>query len=300
VTQITLIRYLAIVLGTVLWDVGAVLQKRAVSRMPAGGLPVLALVRSPGWMLGLLVTTAGWGMFVFGLDRVPISAARTITAGSYVVLALFSTVFLRAPLSFAEWLSLAGVTLGIVLLGLQESAASAPTVPSAGILILGVVCVTSLSVLVLLALRLFKGSSRAAVARLFSFAALSGLLGSVGDLLTKVFLAIVQAAHPVPALPAILAAAGLISFYVTGFYMLSRAYQVGTVVGGVVVSDFFGRVGALFLGSLVLSEPLGGPGQAGLLRALGFLLVLGGSLFLGRFAAGAGKRPEGPSQEKAR
>jgi multidrug transporter EmrE-like cation transporter len=284
------IRYLAIVLGTVLWDVGAVLQKKAVTLMPSGRLPVLALVGSPGWMLGLLVTAAGWGMFVFGLDQVGISAARTITAGSYVVLALFSTVFLRAPLSLSEWLALACVTIGIVLLGLQETGVSAPRVPATARLFLGMACITSLSALVFPALRLLKRSPRAAVVHLFAFAALSGLLGSVGDLLTKVFLALVQQGNSVPAA---LSAAGFIAFYVTGFYMLSRAYQVGTVVGGVVVSDFFGRMGALFLGALVLAEPIGGLERGGLQRALGFLLVLTGSLFLGRFAAGGGKpRPE--------
>jgi hypothetical protein len=77
----------------------------------------------------------------------------------------------------------------------------------------------------------------------------------------------------------------LIGFYFTGFYMLSRAYQVGTVVGGIVISDFFVRVGAIFLGSIVLSESLGASGHMGALRGVGFLLVLGGSLLLGRFGA---------------
>lgn len=72
--------------------------------------------------------------------------------------------------------------------------------------------------------------------------------------------------------------------------MLSRAYQVGTVVGGVVVSDFFGRAGALFLGAISLSEPVLGAGAVGLERALGFLLVLGGSLLLGRFSAAPAER----------
>ena len=278
-------RYVAIVLGTVLWDVGAILQKRAVSRMPQGRLPVIALLRSPGWMLGLLVTTAGWGIFVYGLDKVPISAARTITAGSYVVLAVFSLIFLREPLSLAEWLALAGVTLGIVMLGLQERPAASPIVPSADKVLIGIACMSFLAVVAFILRQLLKSSSRARVVSLFAFAALSGLLGSVGDLLTKVLLALVQKAPAAPLL--VLTAAGLISFYVTGFYMLSRAYQFGTVVGGIVVSDFFGRVGALFLGSLVLAEPIGGPGSGGLLRAFGFLLVLVGSLFLGRFAAGS-------------
>ncbi len=284
-------RYLAIIVGTVLWDFGAVLQKKAVNRMPSDRLPVLALLGSALWMLGLLVTAVGWGMFVFGLDQVPISAARTITAGSYVVLAVFSIVFLRTPLSLAEWAALACVTLGIILLGLQEIPGTAPVAPPADRILPPVLGITVLSFLVYLLPRLLKSSSRAAMISLFAFAALSGLLGSVGDLLTKVFLALVQASPAAPVPTLVLTAAGFIAYYVTGFYMLSRAYQAGSVVGGVVVSDFFGRVGALVLGALALSEPIGGLGQGGLQRALGFLLVLVGSLFLGRFAAAAPSAP---------
>jgi drug/metabolite transporter (DMT)-like permease len=291
VAQSTIIRYLAIVLGTVLWDVGAVLQKQAVGRMPAGRLPVLALIGSASWMLGLFVTAAGWGMFVFGLDQVSISAARMVTAGSYVVLAVFSTVFLRTPLSPVEWAALGCVTVGILLLGLQESSAAGPLIPPTNRVILGVASIAVLSLIVSFAPRFLKGLSRASTVALFVFSALSGLLGSVGDLLTKVFLALFQA-QPVPVASLTLVAAGFIAFYLAGFYMLSRAYQAGTVVGGVVVSDFFGRVGVLFLGSLVLSEPIGGPAGGGLLRAVGFLLVLGGSLLLGRFAAASeGSKP---------
>ena len=236
-------------------------------------------------MTGLVVTAAGWGLFVFGLDRVPISAARMITGGSYVVLALFSAVFLRTPLSTIEWGALAAVTCGIVLLGLQEGAAAASVAPPAARVILGVGCIAILSLCVALAPRLARGSPRAAVISLFAFAALSGLLGSAGDLLTKVFLAVLETPGSDKAVPLAASAAGFIAFYLSGFYMLSRAYQVGTVVGGVVVSDFFGRAGALFLGALSLSEPVLGAGAFGLERALGFLLVLGGSLLLGRFSA---------------
>jgi drug/metabolite transporter (DMT)-like permease len=278
------VRYAAIILGTVMWDVGAILQKKAVSGLAAGKLPVSALVSSPLWMIGLLATTVGWGMFVFGLDRVPISVARTITGGSYVVVALFSTIFLRTPLSRVEWLAVAAVTLGIVLLGLQETAGAAPAAPVARTVLVGIAIVTAISALVFFAPRWFRGSARYATIALLAFAALSGLLGSVGDLLTKVFLSLFRGA-PLPAALLVVTGVGFVTFYLSGFYMLSRAYQVGTVVGGVVISDFFGRVGALFLGALVLTEPIGGTGAGGLQRATGFLLVLGGSLLLGRFSS---------------
>ncbi len=287
------IRYLAIIAGTVFWDLGAVLQKKEVQAMPAGSLPVTALIGSTRWMGGLLLTAVGWGMFVFGLDRVPVSAARAITGGSYVVLALFSVFLLRAPLSRVEWAALAVVTAGIVLLGVQERPSFAPPVLLASRIVISVACVAVVSAGIFVAALLARRSVGAARLRLFAFAALSGLLGSVGDLLTKVFISLVSASGPgrVPVL--VLIAAGLIVFYLTGFYMLSRAYQVGTVVSGVVVSDFFARAGALALGALALSEPVAGAGPGGMARALGFFLVLGGSVLLGRFSGSApahGKR----------
>lgn len=295
------VRYGAIIAGTVLWDLGAVLQKNAVSAMPAGPLPVMSLLRSARWMAGLLFTALGWGMFVFGLDRVPVSAARTITGGSYVILALFSTIFLRSPLSVVEWGALAVVTCGIVLLGLQETAGAAAPPPRAMLVLIGVGCVALVSACILAGLLLLGRRQppsavhpRFTSVRLFCYAALSGLLGSAGDLLTKVFLSLLGALHDGSLLLPAMCAAGFITFYLAGFYMLSRAYQVGTVVGGVVISDFFARAGAVTLGALALSERIGGAGAAGLERALGFLLVLGGSVLLGRFS-GVSRPPGAPA-----
>ena len=112
-TKAPALRFLAIILGTVLWDVGAVLQKKAVEGLPPTRLRVVSLMTSGRWMAGLLVTALGWGLYVFGLDRVPVSAARTITGGSYVVLALFSIIFLRTPLRLPEWIAVVLVTSGI-------------------------------------------------------------------------------------------------------------------------------------------------------------------------------------------
>ena len=64
--------------------------------------------------------------------------------------------------------------------------------------------------------------------------------------------------------------AAMIAFYVVGVYMLSRSYQAGSMVGGVVISDFFARAGAIFLGALALSEPLAGAGVNGVARAPAF------------------------------
>jgi drug/metabolite transporter (DMT)-like permease len=184
------LRFTAIIIGTVLWDAGAVLQKGAVDLVPGRGLGVRSLLSSPRWMAGLAVTAAGWGLYVFGLQDVGVSAARTITGGSYVVLALFSIVFLRARLSLPEWAAVGLVTAGILFLGWTEPVQHEVLPPDA-------------------AVRILCG------------------------------------------IAAIVAACG-----------------------------------ALLLGGLALGEPVAGAGSAALVRLGGFLLVLVGSLLLGRFGAG--------------
>jgi drug/metabolite transporter (DMT)-like permease len=286
------LRFIAIILGTVLWDVAAVLQKKAVGRLPPSRPKLAALFTSPLWMGGLLVSFAGWGLYVFGLDRVPVSAARTITGGSYVVLALFSLTFLRTPLRVQEWAAVALVTAGIVILGLVEPVspgASPLHAVSPGRVFIGIGAVSAVSACLYLVHHALGKRPRRFFSPLMMFAAISGLLTGVGDLMVKLLLSFTRAGQA-PGLPVvIICVAGLIVFYFAGFYMLSRAYQVGTVVGGIVISDFFVRIGAIFLGAVVLSESLGASGQMGALRAAGFLLVLGGSLLLGRFGALAPK-----------
>jgi uncharacterized membrane protein len=277
-----LTRFLAIIAGTVLWDVGAVLQKKAVSALPPSRLRVTSLVLSGRWMLGLLVTFVGWGLYVFGLDRVPVSAARTITGGSYVVLALFSIIFLKTPLRLPEWIAIVLVTAGIFLLGLgAPSASSVVSPPSLARVVFGAACIAFFSLALFAVAKVKRRPALTVLSPLVIFAAIAGLLPSVGDLCMKTLLS-VGLALPWRAAGLL---AGMIGFYVVGVYMLSRAYQTGSMVGGVVISDFFARIGAIFLGAVVLSEPLAGSGVSGVARGAGFLLVLGGSLLLGRFGS---------------
>ena len=182
---------------------------------------------------------------------------------------------------------------GILILGLIEPVAPAGASQWQAVslqrILVGIGVIAAVSACLYLVRRAGAGRAGRVLSPLMVFAAISGLLTAVGDLMVKILLSFASAPAP-PGLPAIAAcAAGLVAFYFTGFYMLSRAYQVGTVVGGIVISDFFVRVGAIFLGAIVLSERLGTSGAFGALRAIGFLLVLGGSLLLGRFGALAPK-----------
>jgi drug/metabolite transporter (DMT)-like permease len=284
------LRFIAIIAGTVLWDLAAVLQKKAVEGQPRGRLKLTALLSSGKWMAGLLLSALGWGLFVFGLDKVPVSAARTITGGSYVILALFSILLLKKPLKLSEWAAVVLVTAGIVLLGLGESAAApASAPPLAGRVAVAAGAVTLACAALYVLGRLPRRPLSSLLTPMFIAAALAGLLSSVGDLAVKILLSLGLAHLGLSAVVAV----GLVAFYLSGFYMLSRAYQAGTMVGSVVISDFFARAGAIFLGAVALGEPVVGGPFGGAARLVGFILVLGGSLLLGRFSA-AGTHEPGP------
>jgi len=152
-------------LCAVLWDVGIVLQKLAVDQVPhitfGRGLPgaVGRLLTSGRWMGGLAASAAGWGLFAFALSFTPVSVARAIQGSGFVILAVFSVLFLRHRLSVVEWCGVALVTTGIAALGIAESSPAAVAgplsidriAPAAGICLL--VCAAAYAIPAVLRLR---------------------------------------------------------------------------------------------------------------------------------------------------
>jgi hypothetical protein len=206
------------------------------------------------------------------------------------VLALFSLFLLRTPLRLSEWAAVVLVSAGVIMLGVSEpgSTATAESLASTQSLTriaIGIAGVAIFCIATFFVGRVAQRRSRFMNWRLVVFAALSGLLSSIGDLCIKVLLSVLG--DPASSTPWLIAAsaAGLIAFYLAGFYMLSRAYQAGSMVAGVIISDFFARIGAIFLGAVALVDAIFSPGPQGALRMIGLAIVLGGSLLLGRFSS---------------
>src|SRR5512139_1816509 len=102
----------------VCWDVGVVWQKQAADHLPRlqVGHQLLATLRafltSRKWIGGLVLSAAGWGLFAFALSFTPVSLARSIQGSGFVLLAVFSILFLDHRLSVLEWTGVLVVTLG--------------------------------------------------------------------------------------------------------------------------------------------------------------------------------------------
>lgn len=272
-------------LCAVLWDAGIILQKLAVDTLPrirlARGLggSLRRLLSSGRWMAGLGASAAGWGLFAWALAFTPVSVARAVQGFGFVILAVFSMLFLRQKLTAADWSGISLVTAGVAALGIAERTPGPPGPVSTVGLLLGVgLCLVAAAAAWGVSA---AGKSRAPGVVIFSVTA--GLLLGVGDVLTRV--ALVQAQQGAwPAFAA--AAAGLVAFYVSGFLVLSRAYQHGRPIVVTAVSDLCARLVAIFLGVAALGEiPAPGPLPL-LLTVAGFAAILTGAFLLSRFGGG--------------
>ena len=274
---------LLISLCAVLWDAGIILQKVAVDRLPrirvARGLgqSLRGLVTSGRWMAGLGASAAGWGLFAWALAFTPVSVARAIQGFGFVILAVFSVIFLRQRLAAPDWAAIALVTAGVAALGLAERTPAAATVP---------VSLRALAPAVIACLVLAVGVRGAAALRrgrppgVVVFSTSAGLLLGVGDVLTKT--AISQAQSGSWGAFAVVAAV-MVAFYISGFLVLSRAYQHGRPITVTAVSDLCSRLVAITLGVAALGEVPASGALPRVLTVAGFAAILCGAFLLSRF-----------------
>jgi drug/metabolite transporter (DMT)-like permease len=274
-----------VTLCAILWDVGIVLQKLAVDELPRirfdRSLPatVASLLRSRRWLAGLAASALGWGLFAFALVFIPVSVARAIQGSGFVVLAVFSLVFLRHRLSAGEWIGVALAAAGIAALGISETPAeSLPAELSAARLLPALAA----CILVCFLAYFLPGALKVRLPWAVSFSVMAGILLGLGDVATKILIEILQRGES--GFEAAGAGAGLIASYVAGFLVLSRSYQHGRAILVTAVSDLCSRLVAICVGIGALGETLA---RDPLLRALavaGYAGIMAGAALLARFS----------------
>jgi drug/metabolite transporter (DMT)-like permease len=276
---------LLIAICALAWDAGVVLQKRAADALPplalgSGlGKTLLRFLRSPGWMAGMLVSALGWGLFAYALSFTPVSLARALQGLGFVVLAFLSVIYLQHRLTAWEWVGVAAVTLGVLLLGLSEPRGHVAPVPldparvSVGLAAALGTCGVLFLATLLSRLRHFG---------LVLTAAIAGVLLGLGDVLTRVLLLVVSG-NPMVALGAV--GPLLAGAYLTGFFTLSRSYQHGRAIVATAVSDLAARLVTLLVGVLALQEALPVDSTLKAARIIGFGLIFVGTGVLAHFSA---------------
>lgn len=103
-------------LATVLQSVGA---KRTASSDGLDPGLIVRLLGSVPYLIGLGLDGLGYVLTVVALQKLPLFVVEAFTAGALAVTAVAAAAWLKIPLSRAEWLGVAAVTVGLIALGLS-------------------------------------------------------------------------------------------------------------------------------------------------------------------------------------
>jgi hypothetical protein len=280
------VRVLLSLLGAVAaaccFGVASVLQASAARAVPAGGaIDPRLLVRVVGqwrYLLGLGLDGLGFLAELAALRGLPLFVVQAAVAASLAVTAVTAVVLLHTRLAAREWLAVAGVCLGLALLGMSAGEEGPARTGTA----FRLATLAAVPVLVLLA----AAATRLPPARR---AAVYGPLAGLAFGLVALCARILPSLAPLALLrePAAYALAG---GGVLGMLLLTSALQVGAVTivtAGLVLGETLAPalVGVTALGDRTR------PGFAGIATA-GFALAVAATLALAHF----GEVPAEPSR----
>jgi drug/metabolite transporter (DMT)-like permease len=283
----------AALVSALCYGVASVIQAvavRSASRRPARireGDPAAARV-DPGLLVRLLgqwrflaslcIDIVGFLAQLVALRRLPLFAVQAVIASNLAVTAVFAAWLIKVKLSWREWLAVAGVVVGVSLLGSSAGAQGAATV-GAGFEIALMVAVAGVGLAGVAAARL---PGRARTPALGATAGLGYAVLAVAARILPGF-----APGQLVRSPAAytLAAAGIVSFL-----MYASALEGGSVTvatAAVVLAETVppAIVGVVFLGDSTRH------GLAGL-AVVGFILAVACAVALARFGE-AGDQPHG-------
>lgn len=270
--------------ATSCYQVGIVMQKLGADRMPRIELRlgqrevVGAFLRSPIWLGGIAVTTAGWVLFLKAIANAPVSIVQPALGFGLCLLALFSIAFLKEQLRPLEWIGTALMVGGIVLLGISGSEdairpASVSTVPLLAVSV-------ALFALLAGAIPAARAGIGVPLPVVLGFAA--GVLIGLGALYTKGLFLSLDASAPWLAwlvfLPLMLIA------NLGGVWVQQAGFQHGRALIVVAMNAVTNKVVSIVGGMAVLGELLPPDGSLAAARLVGFATILVGTVILARFA----------------
>jgi multidrug transporter EmrE-like cation transporter len=265
------------------FTVGLYFMKREAERLPSldGGRrwrAWLAFVQDPWWMLGLVLQTVGFALYLVALSAAPLSIVHTALNGGIALFVVLSVIGLGERVRPVEWVGVSIITVSLIVLSVSLAAA-----PPANAVAHGIVPFS----LALLVLSVAAVAIDPAPHRAIGLSMASGLLLGLGSVYAKGLATTVSLAAAVETayLPLTLVA------NLAGFVLMQAAFQVGR---GVVVMPLFSMLSNLVPiigGIVVFDESLPNHGVAAVLRPLAFALAIVGAALL----AGFGERPATPA-----
>ena len=271
------------VLATCCYQVGMVMQKIAADRMPKLGLTLrqgevyAAFFRSPTWLGGFAIQTAGWVCFLKAIANAPVSIVQPVLGFGLALLALFSVVFLHERLRATEWGGIALMMAGIVLLGVSgtgeahgAAGVSVPALAALSVVLLGTLAA---------AVPLGRSGRGVPLPVVLGFGA--GVLIGLAALYTKGLFLSLDAGLTWLAWLVFLPLTLLAN--IAGIWVQQAGFQQGRALIVVAMNAVTNKVVTILGGMAILGELLPAEPRLALARVAGFVAILAGTVVLARF-----------------
>jgi drug/metabolite transporter (DMT)-like permease len=256
------------------YGVATVFQAMGARRVAGSeGVDPRLLMRVLGtlpFLLGTAMDGLGLLFDLFALRELPLFEVQGIVNTNLAVTAVFAGLLLRIQLTRKDKIAVAGVVVGLVLLGLSAGPEGTGTFSGAGRW-------------ALLGVSLLLAATALALGNIYKSAP-AALLGTVAGFLFGVFgiaVRILPSIEPARLVTDPAAYAGLIAS-VTGFLFFTTALQRGSV-NATAAALVIGETAVPAIIGLTLLGDSARPGY-GVMGVFGFLLAVGGAVSLARFA----------------
>ena len=267
-------------LATTAYNVGLILEKRALGQMPAldvRRLPqvITSLLTSRAWLAGFALMLTGLACQTIVLTFEPVSVVQPVLASGVVLVLVLSRLVLRERLRGAETWCVVAIVGCVILLALSATSAEASRDASAGSMV--AVMVPSVLVGLLVAAASLRARSYGATASGVGSGLGTGLLYGVAALTIKALSGILARHQPAAAIaisvlssPYLYALAGCLAVAMLLFQVALQAGRASIVVP---VSGITGSVYFIIAGTWLFHEHLpASPARLGL-RLTGIVLA---------------------------
>jgi drug/metabolite transporter (DMT)-like permease len=230
----------------------------------------IGLFRSPWFAIGMIVATGAWGFHVAALAMAPMSVVQVVMAGGLVLLAVMADRLFGFQIGRRQWIGLAAMALGLVLIALTQPATHgshssysliAMTAFEGGLLGLGGLLIAGPRVVgardehhglaLGAAAGILFGVSDVAIKAMTGLVGMDGILGLVSPWLGVAVLASIAA-----------------------FYASARGLQDGEAVPVIAITGTAANVACIAGGIIVFGDPLPGDAFGIVLQSLAFVLVI--------------------------
>jgi len=272
--------------ATSCYQLGAVMQKLGADRMPRIEFQlrqrdvVRAFLRSPVWLGGIAITTAGWTLFLKAIANAPVSIVQPVLGFGLCLLAVFSVVILKERLRPLEWFGVALVTGGIVLLGISgaHEGTRATSVSTGALLAISLAMVALLAG----AVRLAQAGLGIPLPVVIGCAA--GVLIGLGALYAKGFFLSLEVGSARLAWLVFLPLTLVVNL--GGLWVQQAGFQHGRALIVVAMNAVTNKIVTIAGGMATLGEILPADASLAAARVAGFTFVLVGTAVLARFGSG--------------